>query len=240
MKLLLDFGNTFVKVAVYDGDTLRDIYHGPVELGSLEASVAGLDISGGLWCSVRPVSANVIGWMRNLGLEQLTYKTPVPLVNAYSTPETLGMDRLAAAVGAWSLQPDGDKLVIDAGTAITFDFITADGEYRGGNITPGIGLRFKALHEFTGALPMVDPKGERPLFGYDTQTAIRSGVINGVENEISGYISHLATQYPSLLVFLTGGDSEHFVLKGKCAIFAVQNLVMQGLACILRYNEEKN
>lgn len=240
MKLLLDFGNTFVKAAVSDGGSLTEFYCGPATLSRLKSALSDRSADGGMWCAVKPVSADICAWMREMGLVQLTHTTAIPVRNLYSTPETLGMDRLAAAVGAWSMHPEGDKLVIDAGTAITVDFVSADGAYHGGNIAPGIGLRFKALHEFTGALPLVDPDGALPYFGSDTETAIRSGVINGVQNELEGYISHLKTQYPSLLVFLTGGDSEHFVIKGKCPIFAVQSLVLQGLDCILKYNEQKN
>lgn len=238
MKLLLDFGNTCVKAAVSDGDLIRDVYCGPVELERLQDSLSGIRIDGGMWCSVRPVPSSVAEWMQEIRLVRLTHETPIPIKNSYRTPETLGMDRLAAAVGAWAMHPEGDKLVIDAGTAVTFDFVSSDGEFRGGNIAPGIGLRFKALHEHTGALPLVGSDGDCPLFGYDTQTAIRSGVVNGIANEIAGYISHLEAQSPSLLVFLTGGDSEHFVLKGKTPIFAVHNLVFRGMACILSYNEE--
>lgn len=238
MKLLLDFGNTCVKAAVSDGDLIRDVYCGPAVLERLQDSLSGIRIDGGMWCSVRPVPASVAEWMQEIGLVRLTHETPIPIRNSYRTPETLGMDRLAAAVGAWAMHPDGDKLVIDAGTAVTFDFVSSDGEFRGGNIAPGIGLRFKSLHEHTGALPLVGSDGDCPQFGYDTQTAIRSGVVNGIANEIAGYISHLEAQSPSLLVFLTGGDSEHFVLKGKTPIFAVHNLVFRGMACILSYNEE--
>jgi len=141
-------------------------------------------------------------------------------------------------VGAWSMQPGHDILVVDAGTAITYDFVSADGVYKGGNIAPGVSLRFKSLHDHTGSLPLVDSGGDIPLFGYDTETAIRSGVINGVRKELDGYLAELGSIYPSLLVFLTGGDAEFFDIKAKSTTFAVPDLVLRGLARIFEYNEK--
>lgn len=236
MKLLLDFGNTRVKAAVLENGLLRHVYSGPVLLDRLDEAVRGIDLKGGMWCSVQELEPAVTGWMQGMGLVPLTHVTPVPLANSYSTPQTLGMDRLAAAVGAWSMKPGHDLLVIDAGTAVTYDFVSADGVYRGGNIAPGISLRFKALHEHTGALPLVGSEGDVPVFGYDTETAIRSGVLNGIRRETEGYIEELSSLYPSLLVFLTGGDAEYFDIKAKSSTFAVQDLVLRGLALILEYN----
>lgn len=236
MILLLDFGNTRVKAAVIENGTLRQIYCGPVVMEHLLSVVEGLEIDGGLWCSVHELDVRFQDWMYGLGMKPLAVSTPVPLSVAYSTPETLGMDRLAAAVGAYSIKPGHDILVIDAGTAITYDFISADGVYKGGNIAPGMSMRFKALHDYTGALPLVASNGDLPMLGSDTATAIRSGVLNGIRHEIDGYINELRGIYPSLLVFLTGGDAEFFDIKGKCATFVVPNLVLEGLAQIVDYN----
>ena len=237
MILLADFGNTRVKAAVKDGDALRQIYCGPVLLDNLSKAVAGLDIEGGMWCSVHPLEPSVQDWMLSLGLIPLDSATPIPIGNDYSSPVTLGMDRLAAAVGAWSMQQGHDLLVIDAGTAITYDFISASGVYKGGNIAPGMELRFKSLHEHTGALPMVGAGGAVPILGNDTETAIRSGVMNGIRHEMEGYMEELGSLFPSLLVFLTGGDAEFFDIKAKRRIFAVPDLVLRGLARIVEYNE---
>jgi len=238
MTLLLDFGNTRVKGAVLENGVLRHVYNGPVNVRSLSDAVKGTDINGGLWCSVHTLDTSVLEWLSEHGLKQFTASTPIPLSNAYSSPATLGMDRLAAAVGAWSMKPGHNLLVADAGTAITYDFVSADGVYRGGNIAPGISLRFKALHDHTGSLPMVDAAGDIPLIGSDTETAIRSGVINGVRMELDGYLKELSAVYPSVLVFLTGGDAEFFDIKAKSTTFAVPDLVLRGLARILEYNEK--
>ncbi|MBR4793674.1 MAG: type III pantothenate kinase [Bacteroidaceae bacterium] len=226
MILLADFGNTRVKAAVLENGRLRHV-----------DDMMKVDVDGGMWCSVHPLEPGIVEWMTAHGMKQLTSDIPIPLKNAYSSPATLGMDRLAAAVGAWSLKPDNDLLVVDAGTAVTFDFVSADGTYKGGNIAPGISLRLKSLHEHTGALPLVSARGDTPMFGSDTETAIRSGVINGLRHELDGYISELRSIYPSLLVFLTGGDAEFFDIKAKSSTFAVPDLVLSGLARIAQYNE---
>ena len=238
MTLLADFGNTRVKAAVIENGRLRQVYCGPVLLDKLSDSVSGMGIDGGIWCSVHPLDPSVQEWMTVHGMEQLTASTPIPLSNAYSSPQTLGMDRLAAAVGAWFMQPGHDLLVVDAGTAITYDFISADGVYHGGNIAPGIELRFKSLYEHTGVLPLVRKEGAIPMFGIDTETAIRSGVIKGIRHELDGYLTELTSIYPSLLVFLTGGDAESFDIKAKSTTFAVPDLVLRGLARISEYNEK--
>ncbi len=161
------------------------------------------------------------------------HTTPTPLEIKYRTPETLGTDRIAAAVGAWNESPGQNLLVIDAGSAITTDFIDARGNYIGGNIAPGIKMRLRALHEYTGRLPMIEKEGDTPSLGYDTETAIRSGVISGVCHEIEGYIKDFQEKYGNVLVFLTGGDENSLKNSIKSRIFADKYLVAKGLNRIL-------
>jgi type III pantothenate kinase len=163
----------------------------------------------------------------------------LPLEIKYKTPDTLGSDRVAAAVGAWNETPGRNILVIDAGTAITVDFISKDGKYNGGNIAPGIKMRLRALHEFTNRLPLVDKEGEIPSIGYDTETAIRSGVINGICHEIDGYINEFKQKFCDVLVFLTGGDEKPLKNRIKNCIFADKYLVAKGLNRILRDYDNK-
>ena len=138
--------------------------------------------------------------------------------------------------GANEQFPHRDILVIDAGTCITYEFIDSKGQYHGGNISPGMQLRFKALHQFTGRLPLVDTNGRKLPMGRDTETAIRAGVMKGMEYEISGYIESMKHKYPELLVFLTGGDDFSFDSSVKSIIFADRFLVLKGLNRILNYN----
>ena len=167
---------------------------------------------------------------------ELDHVTPLPIINNYKTPETLGKDRLAAVVGANFIMPNTNVLVIDAGTAITYDFIDANNVYWGGNIAPGITLRLRSLHEFTQKLPLVEVLNESTLLGYDTNSALISGALNGVIFEIDGYINHLKIKYTKLSTFLTGGSIFYFDTKLKSAIFAEKNLVLIGLNRILQYN----
>jgi type III pantothenate kinase len=168
----------------------------------------------------------------------LNENTPVPITTGYETPATLGKDRLAAAVGANYLQPDKNILVIDAGTAITYEFIDSKGVYAGGNISPGLTTRFRALNHFTGKLPLVNETEDVPFIGSNTEMAIIAGVVNGIVFEMDGYIDTLKAQYKDFFVFLTGGHSFYFERRLKNHIFADPNLVLTGLNRILEYNAE--
>lgn len=169
----------------------------------------------------------------------LDEKVRLPIAVRYQTPETLGRDRIAVAVGANFSQPQKDILVIDAGTAITFEVIEAAGIYLGGNISPGMTTRLHALNRFTKRLPLVSQKEDVPLLGTSTETAILAGVVNGIVYEMDGYIDELKNKYPGLYVFLTGGHASYFKKRLKNAIFADKNLVLIGLNRILEYNVEK-
>jgi type III pantothenate kinase len=160
----------------------------------------------------------------------------LPIQVLYRTPEKLGKDRLAAVVGAQSIQPGKDLLIIDAGTAITYEFLDASGKYLGGNISPGMTTRFRSLKSSTKRLPLLDETGDVPETGYDTETAIRSGVVKGILYEMDAYIDEYKLKYPGLFVFLTGGHSFYFETKLKNPTFADVNLVLSGLNRILNEN----
>lgn len=162
----------------------------------------------------------------------------IPVKIQYQTPDTLGADRLAAVVGAHYLHPGKNILIIDAGTAITYELIEAPGIYIGGNISPGMTTRFKALNHFTKKLPLLQEEEDIPGIGYSTKTAIQAGVVNGIVYEMDGYINDLRRKYTELLVFLTGGHSFYFARRLKNSIFADINLVLTGLNRILEYNVE--
>ena len=162
--------------------------------------------------------------------------TPLPISNHYSTPSTLGTDRLAGIVGGYySAGGIYPVLCIDIGTAITYDFITSRGEYMGGNISPGIDLRFQSLHEHTRRLPLIEASENYPILGDSTHTAILSGVMTGVLHEIRGYIATYRRKYNGLYVFFTGGSEIYFANRLKSRIFADENLVLKGLNIILNH-----
>lgn len=239
MNLVIDIGNTTAKVAIFDKNSLVEVFRSSNKsLDCLPEVLTKYRIKQGILASVIDLTQQVISQLSNLPfpLIRLSVDTPLPVENHYLTPETLGNDRLAAVIGAYDIYPEKDILVIDAGTAITYDFIDAKGRYLGGNISPGMTMRFKALHEFTGKLPLINEKGTRHSLGVNTESAIREGVIKGMEFEIKGYIDSLKKNYPNLLVFLTGGDGFLFETNLKNLIFADVFLVLKGLNRILNYN----
>lgn len=240
MNLVIDIGNTTAKIAVFDKQEPIEVIHASNHtLSSLIEVVDKYPVQKGIVSSVVTLTDDMKAALAHTGLRMLYLSpdTPVPVTNLYETPQTLGSDRLAAVVAANYLKPGHDALVIDAGTCITYDFIDAVGNYRGGNISPGVDMRLKALHAFTDKLPLISAKGEHQPWGSTTEGAIRSGVIRGIEMEISGYITETSQNHPGLYVFLTGGNDFSFDMKIKNTIFADKFLVLKGLNRILNYNE---
>ncbi|WP_321479292.1 type III pantothenate kinase [uncultured Bacteroides sp.] len=239
MNLIVDIGNTMVKVALFEGDSLIDVFsYSNASLGFLEGLIADYPIENGIITTVINLDEDAKRFLSNLhvSLLWLDEKVSLPIANLYETPETLGYDRIAAVVAANYQSPGKNILVIDAGTAITYEFVDAEGRYHGGNISPGMQMRFKALNHFTEKLPLVEAIGRMIPVGRDTDTAIRAGVLKGIEYEILGYVTFFKNKYPDLLVFLTGGDEFSFDTKLKSIIFADKFLVLKGLNRILNYN----
>lgn len=242
-NLTIDNGNTSVKVAFFIGTELvatNRFMRRDVRL--LDRFISTYKPDSAIMCSTASSEASkrveeLIG-QRCRRVLDLTHETPMPISLGYRTPQTLGRDRIATAVGAWSIAQGGDVLVIDAGTAITYDLINSGGCFVGGNIAPGLALRFKSLHEHTGQLPLVDANGDTPVVGYDTATAIRSGVLLGLLGEIKSYIADLKLSHPNLMVFLTGGDGRllHSLL-GNEEIIYYEHLAAEGLNRIQLYNQ---
>ena len=239
LNLIIDIGNTAAKVALFDGGEMVEVLtESNQSLDCLEALCVKYPVEQGIVATVIDLSERVLAALVALPfpLLWLDSKTPLPVTNLYETPETLGYDRMAAVVGANEQYPRRDILVIDAGTCITYEFIDSKGQYHGGNISPGMQMRFKALNQFTGRLPLIDSNGRKLPMGRDTETAIRAGVLKGMEYEILGYIESMKHKYPELLVFLTGGDDFSFDSSVKSIIFADRFLVLKGLNRILNYN----
>lgn len=241
MNLCVDQGNSRIKIAVFDGNQIIDSYLFKRFDPSLADEIfRTYPIEHAIYCSVCVKDTEVRSWLNtHLGnYLELSSKTSIPLINSYSTPETLGNDRLAAAIGAHSICKEHPLLVIDAGSAITYDLVSADGQYLGGNIAPGMRMRFRSLHDYTSSLPYVEPNENDAyeLTGKDTRTAILNGVMKGILFEMEGYIMHYKETYPDLCVFLTGGNFSYFHNRLKITTFAERNLVLIGLNRILEYN----
>ena len=243
MNLVIDLGNTQGKLAVCDGnEIIESVISDSISNKEIAYFLRNYkELKGAIFSSVVNHSRELIDYL-STSFEyflELTNTTPLPLVNLYRTPETLGRDRIAAVTGAHTIFPGKNVLVIDAGTAITFDVLTVSGEYIGGNISPGLQMRFKALHKFTSRLPHLGPEEEGiQLLGKTTDEAIISGVVNGLVYEIEGYISRVSKEYRQLQVMLTGGDANSFAKRLKSSIFVVSHLNLIGLNRILDYNAQ--
>ena len=244
MNLVLDLGNTTGKIAVCD--TLKVVEAATYEkITSREISYFHIrypGIEGAVISSVVNDSREIIDYLRTLYSTciELNHFTPIPLKNLYQTPETLGYDRIAAAVGAYTIYPEKNVLVIDAGTAITYDVVTSKGEFLGGNISQGVDIRFKALNKYTMRLPHLErPETIPPLLGSSTREAIQSGVVNGLLFEMDGFIGAISKEHPDLQVVLSGGDAKYFVGKLKNSIFVDPNLNLIGLNRILEHNVDR-
>lgn len=244
MNLVLDFGNTHSKLALFSNGT--QLHYERVELSAALSSVERIfaqqpGIKSAILSSVVDHASAIESYIKErCPLICLNPATRLPIINAYATPATLGRDRLAAAVGLWADFPKQNALSIDAGTCITFDLITADSTYRGGAISPGVELRFKALHTFTDHLPLIPGASQAALVGDTTESSMQSGVMNGVVAEVQGIVNAYRAQYPGLVVVLTGGDFKLFENALKNPIFADPNLVLKGLNSILAFNDRSD
>ena len=242
VNLIIDIGNTCVKLVCFNGDkVVEEKRSDKGDLRTLQEFCGKYCFARGIYSTVSEIGPDYMQALLSLPFKIFEFKsgiTRIPIKNKYSTPLTLGADRLAAAVGANYLQPNRNVLIIDVGTCVTFDFVSASGEYLGGNISPGPTMRLRALNSLTARLPLVERFGSTPDFGYDTETAIRSGVLNGIKYEIEGYIHYFLAKYPKLYVYLTGGVHLNLHFSENITIFADDFMVPKGLNRILQYNTE--
>jgi len=235
MNLVIDCGNTRIKAATFSGEMLADKFSFS-STDELKTFLNAKEFESVIVSSVSLPGTEVLSWTKSKKSFLLSYSLPLPIQILYKTPETLGVDRIAAVCGALSIFPSGNCLVIDSGTCITFDFIDRDKNYLGGAISPGIAMRFEAMHTFTKKLPLVAAKGSEKLIGDSTESCMRSGVMNGILAEVRGIIGDYIAIYPDLRVVLCGGDTQFFENNLKPTIFAAPDLVLSGLNRILLYN----
>ncbi len=242
MNLVIDIGNTRTKFSVFNrGEVLFTV---PVEeflpshIDVLQNEHPGLKKV--ILSAVKDYPSDLKSALQDKFdyFLELDANTPLPIENCYKTPDTLGKDRIAAVVGGFDLFPNTNLLIIDAGTAITYDLLTDKHQYLGGNISPGIEMRFKALHTFTEKLPRIEQKEFKKLYGTSTEEAIRAGVQNGVVFEVDKAIEIFNDFYKNLKVIITGGDADFFDKKLKNSFFVNFNLTALGLNRILQYNGE--
>ncbi len=242
MKLVIDIGNTLSKVALFDRTDIVELNTiKKISVGYFQNLLANLqDIQSSIIAHVADIDMQIINYLASdLNLIVLSETTPLPFVNKYETPSSLGYDRIAAVAGASGIFPNQNVLVIDAGSCITYDFITSENEYLGGGISPGLKMRFSALNTFTDKLPLINSDTEKrvELIGTNTKKSILSGVQNGVLHEVDGIIDAYKTLFPGIKIVLSGGDYKNFDKTLKNNIFATPNIVLRGLNRILDFNE---
>jgi type III pantothenate kinase len=239
-KITIDQGNTAAKIAVWTGDKIvaeASYRHlTPGDITALAEKFAPIDAA--IYSTVILRDDAVVNALHSCSPKviELTHLTPMPIELGYATPASLGRDRIAAAVGAYTLVRNRWTLVVDMGTAITYDVITPEGRFLGGNIAPGIFMRLEALHSFTAALPAIETDGDCPSWGYDTPTAMRAGAIRGVVAELEYYRRRLPA---NAQVVLTGGSADLVAPLLSFPLIINPNLVTQGLISIINYNEGK-
>ncbi len=239
MNLVIDIGNTRIKYGVFLDDTLlRTGVTSKADVFFFRIVFKKYMITDIIFSSVAHVNKRALAFAEKYcRVHYLNYLTPLPLKNKYRTPQTLGTDRLANAAGAAWLFKDRNCLVIDAGTCIKYDFVSEKGHYLGGAISPGLYMRYQALHHFTKRLPLVKPDISVPLTGNTTDSSINSGVIHGARAEVKQIITQYKSQYKRLKTVVTGGDASLFVNIAKSYIFAAPDLTLTGLNHILNYNK---
>ncbi|RXG12728.1 type III pantothenate kinase [Leeuwenhoekiella aestuarii] len=240
VNLAVDLGNTRVKYGVFEDSILKMFWAGGLE----EATAKLLELERAFEIAVVAICAtgnskDFVTFVKNRGLsvEVLSAQTVLPFQNDYETPQTLGVDRIALVAGAQKKYPGSNVLVIDAGTCVTYDFKDFKNVYRGGAISPGLQMRFKAMHEFTAGLPYIEVDDEAiDVIGVNTKTALQSGAVNGLVAEIDGLIDWYKKNYSELTIILTGGDGQFLSSRLKNGIFANSNFLLEGLNYITEFN----
>jgi type III pantothenate kinase len=236
MNVVVDYGNTSAKVGIFENHALTQ-KHVFQEDDALKKFLENFSADHLIISSVTVDAALVAGWAQHFKKKfMLDHTLPLPVSNQYATPLTLGVDRIAGVCGARQLFPNMNCLVIDAGTCITYDFLDATAAYHGGSISPGLNMRFEAMHTFTARLPLVSPVDTPELTGNTTERSMQSGVIYGLLEEMDGIIRRYSEKFKDLKVILCGGDARFFENKLKASIFASPELVLIGLNSILIHN----
>ena len=242
MNLVIDVGNTFIKFAVFNRDALEykvrfKSSHFIAEFNAVKEAYPNLKRA--IISSVGNLKADCIELAtENIDLITLDAQTKLPFINSYKTPKTLGVDRIALVSASVKEFPKKNVLIIDAGTCVTYDFITDKNEYLGGAISPGIRLRYQTLHNLTANLPLLKTSQPENIIGNTTESAIHSGIVNGIIKEIDGVIDQYKGKHQDLTVILTGGDANFLSNQLKNSIFANSNFLLEGLNFILDFNSK--
>jgi type III pantothenate kinase len=237
--IVIDAGNTAVKMAVFQQDTLINTYR--IDTEDLKSFLETKKQWSALPCALSTVAGQDITDIINTHFRrviQIDQHSRLPFISDYKSPQTLGIDRICNVAGLSFLTNKANAVCIDIGTCIKFDLLLSNGHYAGGSISPGISLRYKSLNDYTAKLPLISETGPAKLSGLSTSESIHSGVINGMQLEISGRMEQYRELFPDLTFFVTGGDAVHFDFEGKNNIFADENLTLKGLYYLYTLNAQ--
>ncbi len=239
MILVIDVGNTRIKAAVFEDATLFEIFvFSKIELQkNIENILKKFEkITDLIVSSVGDVEKqSFLAYNNILNVHFLSHEDSFPFHNCYATPKTLGIDRMVLAAGATLQFPSQNRLVIDAGTCVTYDFIDEENNYLGGAIAPGLRLRYESLHNFTAKLPLLSLESPKDFIGTSTSESIHSGVVNGFVYEIDGFIDEYKARYSNFIIILTGGDTDFLAKRLKNTIFANSNFLLESLNQTFQY-----
>jgi len=244
MLLAIDIGNTRIKCAVFEQHTIIEYFVFDKEVADKKFKKilkSHPKITHGITSWVGKMEESVIKNLEKaIALEKINHQTKVPFQNLYATPTTLGIDRIVLATGATLKFPNQNRLIIDAGTCITYDFVDLNNNYFGGAISLGLSLRLKALHNYTAKLPLLEAAYPQNFIGNSTNEAILSGVVNGISHEINGFITQYSDKYEDLTIILTGGDTIFLAKNIKNTIFANSNFLLESLNELFIYAKNQN
>lgn len=238
MQLCIDIGNTRCKYGVFDERSMISYTTSKnLSIRIIRNLCRKFIITNGLLASTRKIDwATIVKAKKFIDIEILDHNTPVPINNLYETPETLGKDRLAGVIGAYAKFKNNAVLVVDIGTCMTMDVIDKEGNYHGGNISPGIHLKLKAMHRYTSKLPLVDLIVNKDEFGKTTVKAMQNGAFYGTIGEIDSFIRRTKQKFGDLKVVFTGGDADKFANMLETMIFVLPYLILEGLNEIILNN----
>mgnify|MGYP003450448738 FL=1 len=244
MLITIDIGNSRIKVAVFEQNTQIELF--VFEPKEAQKKIENIlkkypNASHSVISSVGKLNSSVLNYLqKNTNLQIISHETKFPFTNLYATPKTLGIDRMVVSAGAVLKYPNQNRLVIDAGTCITYDFIDENNNYLGGAISPGIKIRYKSLNNYTSNLPLLEKKNIELFIGNSTENSIHSGIINGICYEIDGFISQYSLKNQDLTIILTGGDTDFLAKRLKSTIFANSNFLLESLNLLSLYTQKND
>lgn len=237
--VVIDAGNTFVKIALFIDGQLSDIQR--IETMSFLSNPTFEHPHK----SLRGIISSVLNNESTNQLHAffpktviLTTQSNLPIELKYDTPHSLGIDRICNAVSMWTKNPKKGSVSIDIGSCIKFDYVDKNGAYQGGSISPGLKMRYKSMNDYTANLPLINETTVPSIIGKSTNGSMHAGVILGMHAEIFGFIQRYLEIDKDLTFFMTGGDAKYFDFHSKNNIFAIENLTLEGLYQIFLFNDQ--